>query len=256
MTRWKTFWGITIVSTIILTVTLIIGSIYRHLRDVPVILGIATVALAGLIFLFIKVDRHKSLKVISVLMLPFSLLIIAACVVYLVERANVEWNTGEVIVSDQTITLPCKLEEFSEKTGWAADIEEGKVYKGDIVTVHWDEARSAPGDISDIPTIKLFIEDDRVTGIQVEFTGDGDYGSGSEDREYVEFPGGIDGENDFDDIFERYSTGPINIFVNDWSEELDSGITNHGYDFRFEDHHMSVDAHDNEVTGIYYYVGR
>lgn len=256
MTRWKAFIGISIISTIFLTVTFVISSVNGHARDIPVLLGIAVAFIAGLIFLFVKADRHKSLKVISVLLLPFSILIIVSCGIYLVERSNVSWNTGEVIIGDQTITLPCKVRDFSEKTGWVPDIEEGKVYKGDIVTVHWDESKSLNLNISAIPMIKLFIEEDQVTGIIVGYEDYWEKGDGSVIREYVKFPGDIDGEDDYDDIFERYSTGLINVFVSDWSEELDSGITNHGCDFRFENHHLSLDAHDNEVTGIYYYVGR
>lgn len=170
----------------------------------------------------------------------FALIFGILAAVYYTEAAKpVCWKSGEVIIGGTPITIPCDIDKFEDtfdiKIAYSGDSD----YSIEDVIVSTDD-----GDIG----FELYMTGEKVSGIMTGFYP-------SENADKIVFPGGITLDSDIDDVTENYTTKPLNIYFNGWSEEItNSNSISTGYRYvDWESYEISVKTLDGEITEISYF---
>lgn len=184
----------------------------------------------------LKITLIVILSIVGTIALLFGIL---AAVYYTEAAKPVCWKSGEVIIGGTPITIPCDIDEFEDtfdtKIAYSGDSD----YSIEDVIVSTDDGYIG---------FEVYITGEKVSGIMTGF-----YPSKNADK--IVFPGGITLDSDIDEITENYSTEPLNIYFNGWSEEItNSNSISTGYRYvDSESYEISVKTLDGVITEISYF---
>ncbi|MBE6765730.1 MAG: hypothetical protein E7546_07665 [Ruminococcaceae bacterium] len=184
----------------------------------------------------------KGLTVTLIVILSVAALIAAALaafstIYYTEASVDVCWKSGEVTICGENITFPCTVDDFEKQLDTTiSESDYSDVIKP--VTVSGENGYS---------TFKVFVYGDWVTGIIVDLC---DLSSADD----IILPGNVTLDDDLDDIKKKYRTGLLNIYYNEWSEEIAYNLTSSGHRYiDFDSYCVDFGAIEGEIQEVSYY---
>lgn len=193
----------------------------------------------------VQTEKRPRKALTTVLIIIFSTLAVIASIfcilsiMYYTEAAvDVCWKSGEIIICDESITIPCKVEDFERQL----DTKIGENENSDVIKpVNMNKK-------GHIISFSVYVHGDWITGIIVELR---DLSSPDD----VILPGNVTLDDDIDDITKEYRTGLLNIYHSHWSEDIiNSDCISSGYRYiDFKSYCVEIHTTDDFVDAISYY---
>ena len=146
-----------------------------------------------------KKKRHVIYKAINIISILIILLYMMSVLIYMKEKPNIKWNTGEVSIFEQKMILPIGVKEFEEKN----QIEIKEIDENNFAEVKLGES-----------TILLYIKDEQIKGLKIDLDN-----ISQSDIDKIKFPSNVSLNNSIEEVKETYKTGNVNIFMKKYNEK-------------------------------------
>ena len=147
-----------------------------------------------------KKKRHVIYKAINIISILIILLYMMSVLIYMKEKPNIKWNTGEVSIFEQKMILPIGVKEFEEKN----QIEIKEIDENNFAEVKLGES-----------TILLYIKDEQIKGLKIDLNS-----ISQSDIDKIIFPNNVSLNNSIDEVKEIYKTGNVNVFLKKYDEKV------------------------------------
>lgn len=206
-----------------------------------------------------KAKRHIGFKIFTSLLfiiLAFSTIFIS---VFYIENTKVKkWDTGIVYINNKKVELPCTISNFEETMNVEIDVDKISAYGFYKLYLNQNYFNIGDYNLSSGKYIELLIEDNNITGVNVDISNSWNDELDVELGDMVVFPEEITANSQIEEIQEIYKTGVINPAMRDWSEEIVNRGTKetiHSYGFKYsgDKYDISIDCKNGKVESIFYY---
>ena len=127
-----------------------------------------------------KKKRHVIYKAINIISILIILLYMMSVLIYMKEKPNIKWNTGEVSIFEQKMILPIGVKEFEEKN----QIEIKEIDENNFAEVKLGES-----------TILLYIKDEQIKGLKIDLDS-----ISQSDIDKIIFPNNVSLNNSIDEV--------------------------------------------------------
>ena len=205
----------------------------------------------------IKFKKYIGYKIFITL---FSFLLVATCSFYIdytYEKSKISWDTGEVAILNNNITLPCKISDFEKQLG--IKIDTSKISSLGHYELRLTEDSTQINSnirIDEYKKIDLMINDGYITGIDIDISNSWNKQLDRELGKMVTFPQEITVNDTLEKIKNTYKTGLLNVFARDWDETIESydgDIYSYGISYKGNHYGINIKAINGEVKSIFYY---
>ena len=207
-----------------------------------------------------KLKHHVVYNIfISIILFVLSLFTLGS-IDELYERNNILWDSGEIIVLNKSVKLPCTIDEFEQVIGKKLEYDEVNnsynIKLKDIIVDFKIKENVITGlivkEIYDSGPYNKVVEN-KISGLLTEEI----YNSTlyHNKKSDIVFPGNVSVYDSLSRVRQIYRTGPLNMFKREWHEEVEnSKYISRGINLTGIKYTMFVDAQDDSVTEIGYFI--
>ena len=169
---------------------------------------------------------------ITVGILILILLYMMSVLIYMKEKPNIKWNTGEVSIFEQKMILPIGVKEFEEKN----QIEIKEIDENNFAEVKLGES-----------TILLYIKDEQIKGLKIDLNS-----ISQSDIDKIKFPSNVSLNNSIEEVKETYKTGNVNIFMKKYNEKAIESENIHIDRYIGQKYNIEIRSIGNKIQSILY----
>ena len=205
----------------------------------------------------IKFKKYIGYKIFITL---FSFLLVATCSFYIdytYEKSKISWDTGEVAILNNKITLPCKISDFEKQLGIKIDTSKiSSLGHYELRLIEDSTQINSNIRIDEYKKIDLMINNGYITGIDIDISNSWNKQLDRELGKMVMFPKEITANDTLEKIKNTYKTGLLNVFARDWDETIESydgDIYSYGISYKGNHYGINIKAINGEVKSIFYY---
>ena len=179
-----------------------------------------------------KKKRHVIYKAINIISILIILLYMMSVLIYMKEKPNIKWNTGEVSIFEQKMILPIGVKEFEEKN----QIEIKEIDENNFAEVKLGES-----------TILLYIKDEQIKGLKIDLNS-----ISQSDIDKIKFPSNVSLNNSIEEVKETYKTGNVNIFMKKYNEKAIESENIHIDRYIGQKYNIEIRSIGNKIQSILY----
>ena len=179
-----------------------------------------------------KKKRHVIYKAINIISILIILLYMMSVLIYMKEKPNIKWNTGEVSIFEQKMILPIGVKEFEEKN----QIEIKEIDENNFAEVKLGES-----------TILLYIKDEQIKGLKIDLDS-----ISQSDIDKIIFPNNVSLNNSIEEVKETYKTGNVNIFMKKYNEKAIESENIHIDRYIGQKYNIEIRSIGNKIQSILY----
>ena len=141
--------------------------------------------------------------------------------IYMKEKPNIKWNTGEVSIFEQKMILPIGVKEFEEKN----QIEIKEIDENNF----------------------LYIKDEQIKGLKIDLNS-----ISQSDIDKIKFPSNVSLNNSIEEVKETYKTGNVNIFMKKYNEKAIESENIHIDRYIGQKYNIEIRSIGNKIQSILY----